>query len=72
MIEREPEKAAASSYPIIVIGGGIRGAMLALKAARRGYRSLLLERSDFGGETSWNSLRIIHGGLGYDPRKLNT
>jgi len=65
MIERDPEVAAGSSYELIVIGGGIYGACLALEAARRGLRPLLLERADFGGETSWNSLRIVHGGLRY-------
>jgi glycerol-3-phosphate dehydrogenase len=65
MIERAPRAATDRDYDLIVIGGGIHGAMLALQSARRGYRSLLLERSDFGGATSWNSLRIIHGGLRY-------
>lgn len=48
-----------------MIGGGIYGVALAFEAARRGYRALLLERGDFGGGTSWSSLRIIHGGLRY-------
>jgi glycerol-3-phosphate dehydrogenase len=39
--------------------------MLALEATRRGLHALLLERDDFGGATSWNSLRIAHGGLRY-------
>lgn len=52
-------------YDAIVIGGGIQGAMVALEAARRGLRPLLLERDDFGQHTSWNSLRILHGGLRY-------
>jgi len=65
MIERAPRAATDRDYDLIVIGGGIHGAMLALQSARRGYRALLLERSDFGGATSWNSLRIIHGGLRY-------
>ena len=50
---------------LIVVGGGIHGACLTLEAARRGLKPLLLERSDFGGATSWASLRIIHGGLRY-------
>lgn len=65
MIERAPRAATDPDYDLIVIGGGIHGAILALQSARRGYRALLLERSDFGGATSWNSLRIIHGGLRY-------
>ncbi|HEX3130501.1 MAG TPA: FAD-dependent oxidoreductase [Thermoanaerobaculia bacterium] len=50
---------------LLVIGGGFYGAMLTLEAARRGLSTVLLERSDFGGATSANSLRIVHGGLRY-------
>jgi glycerol-3-phosphate dehydrogenase len=65
MIVRDPAAAAGPSYDLIVIGGGAYGVMLTLEAARRGLRPLLLERGDFGGGTSWNSLRIAHGGLRY-------
>ena len=64
-IERNPEEFASDRYDVIVIGGGIYGACTLLEASRRGLRALLLERDDFGGATSWNSLRIIHGGLRY-------
>jgi len=53
------------TYDLIVVGGGVYGIALLLEASRRGLRPLLLERGDFGGETSWNSLRIVHGGLRY-------
>ena len=56
---------ALGTYDVIVVGGGIYGAMLHLEAARAGLRSVLVERGDFGGATSENSLRIIHGGLRY-------
>ena len=65
MIQRQPEQAAEGSYDLIVVGGGVYGVCLALEAARRGLRPQLLERDDFGGATSWNSLRILHGGLRY-------
>ena len=64
-IARRPEESAATTYDLVVIGGGIYGVALAFEAARRGYRAVLLERADFGGGTSWSSLRIIHGGLRY-------
>lgn len=64
-IDRQPAGAAQQQYDLIIIGGGIYGAMLSLEACQRGLRSLLLERGDFGEHTSFNSLRIIHGGLRY-------
>ena len=65
MITRDLGKAANTDHDLVVIGGGIYGACLALEASRRGLRPLLIERGDFGQATSWNSLRIIHGGLRY-------
>ncbi len=65
MIGRDPAGAGGKRYDLIVVGGGVYGVMLTLEAARRGLRPLLLERGDFGGGTSWNSLRIVHGGLRY-------
>jgi glycerol-3-phosphate dehydrogenase len=64
-IKRDPEKASKKTYDLIIIGGGVYGAMLALEAGRRNLHSLLIERSDFGEFTSFNSLRIIHGGFRY-------
>jgi glycerol-3-phosphate dehydrogenase len=65
IIKRNPEKAKNKVYDAIIIGGGIYGAMLSLVAAQKGFKTLLLERDDFGGATSFNSLRIVHGGLRY-------
>lgn len=65
MIARDPAGAARDPFDLIVVGGGIYGVALALEAARRGIRPALVERGDFGGATSWNSLRIVHGGLRY-------
>jgi glycerol-3-phosphate dehydrogenase len=52
-------------YDIAVVGGGIFGAALAWAAARRGYAVALVERGDFGGATSSNHFRFIHGGIRY-------
>ena len=64
-IDRSPRNAASESFDIAVVGGGIYGAMTLLTAARLGLKAILLERNDFGSATSFNSLRIIHGGLRY-------
>jgi glycerol-3-phosphate dehydrogenase len=64
-IVRQPAVAARDVYDVIIIGGGVYGVMLSMEASRRNLRSLLLERDDFGGATTANSLRIIHGGLRY-------
>jgi glycerol-3-phosphate dehydrogenase len=65
MIRRDLSSAARSNYDLLVVGGGIYGAAVTLEGARRGLRTLLLERDDFGAATTWSGLRIIHGGLRY-------
>ena len=59
--------AAMSTEPVdlLVLGGGITGAGIARDAALRGIRTALVEKGDFGGETSSRSSRLIHGGLRY-------
>lgn len=64
-IIRSPEIAEKKTFDLIIIGGGIQGAMLTLEATHFGLTPLLIERKDFGGATSFNSLRIIHGGFRY-------
>jgi glycerol-3-phosphate dehydrogenase len=60
---RDPADAAKRTWDLIVVGGGIQGVALTLEASRRGLATLLVERDDFGGATTWSSLRIVHGGL---------
>lgn len=67
---RNSESPSSQNYDLIIVGGGIYGVMLALEASLREKTALLLEKEDFGGATSYNSLRIIHGGL-RDLRSLN-
>lgn len=64
-IQRQPDLFTQRDYDVIIVGGGIYGASLALESVFRGLRPLLLEKADFGGATSFNSLRIVHGGLRY-------
>ncbi len=52
-------------HDVVVIGGGVYGLFIAWDAALRGLSVALLDKGDFGGETSANSLRIVHGGLRY-------
>ncbi len=52
-------------HDVLVIGGGIYGLFTAWDAAMRGLSVALVEKGDFGGATSFNSLRVIHGGLRY-------
>jgi len=53
------------AWEIVVIGGGASGVGVALDAAARGYRVLLVEASDFGKGTSSRSTKLIHGGVRY-------
>jgi glycerol-3-phosphate dehydrogenase len=55
-------------HDVLVIGGGIQGACIAWDAALRGLKVALVERDDFGAQTSANSLRIVHGGIRYLAR----
>jgi glycerol-3-phosphate dehydrogenase len=62
-MERDLSRLSAPLHDLVVVGGGIHGACIAWDAALRGLRVAILERDDFGGATSANSLRIVHGGL---------
>lgn len=64
-MKRDIGKLAKKKYEVLVVGGGIYGACVAWDAALRGLSVALVEKSDFGSETSANSLKIIHGGLRY-------
>jgi glycerol-3-phosphate dehydrogenase len=53
------------SFDILVIGGGATGLGVAVDAASRGYRTLLLEAHDFAKGTSSRSTKLVHGGVRY-------
>lgn len=67
MIERSQALAALASeeFDLVVVGGGITGAGVALDAASRGYSVALLERADYASGTSSRSSKLVHGGLRY-------
>jgi len=56
---------AAERFDIVVIGGGATGLGIAVDAASRGYRTLLLEAHDFAKGTSSRSTKLVHGGVRY-------
>jgi len=54
-----------NSFDVIVIGGGATGIGTALESALRGYKVLLVEKTDFSRGTSSRSTKLIHGGVRY-------
>jgi glycerol-3-phosphate dehydrogenase len=56
---------AEDEFDVVVVGGGITGAGVALDAATRGYSVALLERADYASGTSSRSSKLVHGGLRY-------
>jgi glycerol-3-phosphate dehydrogenase len=62
---RAIEEIAGKHFEVVVIGGGITGAGVALDAASRGYSVALLERGDYALGTSSRSSKMVHGGLRY-------
>lgn len=52
-------------FDLVIVGGGIAGAGIALEASQRGLKALLTERDDFGGEASAGCFGILHGGVRY-------
>jgi glycerol-3-phosphate dehydrogenase len=63
--ERALARLAGGSFDVLVIGGGITGAGVALDAASRGLKTALVEKDDFASGTSSKSSKLIHGGLRY-------
>ncbi|HET9102945.1 MAG TPA: glycerol-3-phosphate dehydrogenase/oxidase [Solirubrobacteraceae bacterium] len=63
--DRAVETLARETFDVVVIGGGITGAGVALDAASRGYSVALVERADYASGTSSRSSKLVHGGLRY-------
>tara|TARA_B110001454_G_C12703136_1_gene427417 strand:+ start:384 stop:2030 length:1647 start_codon:yes stop_codon:yes gene_type:complete len=55
----------SNEFDLLIIGGGITGAGIALDAASRGMKVALIEKNDFASGTSSKSTKLIHGGLRY-------
>ncbi len=56
---------ADEAFDVLVIGGGVTGAGVALDAASRGLKTALVEKDDFASGTSSKSSKMVHGGLRY-------
>ena len=64
-MKRNLETLVTKQFDLLVIGGGIYGAFAAWDAGLRGLSVALVEKRDFAGATSANSLKMVHGGLRY-------
>lgn len=58
-------KESGKQWDFIIIGGGATGLGIAVDAASRGYKTVLLEQSDFAKGTSGRSTKLVHGGVRY-------
>ncbi len=64
-MQRNSAELAGEEYDVLVIGAGAFGAAAARDAALRGLRTALIERTDFGGATSAECFKMVHGGIRY-------
>jgi glycerol-3-phosphate dehydrogenase len=63
------EKLGRERFDVLVIGGGVTGAGVAVDAAARGLRTAIVERDDWASGTSSKSSKLVHGGLRYLQQK---
>lgn len=63
--EETVETLKKEKFDVVVIGGGITGAGIALDATTRGMKVALVEMQDFAAGTSSRSTKLVHGGLRY-------
>src|SRR5438270_8763256 len=57
----------SEEFDVLVIGGGVTGAGVAVDAVARGYKVALVEKADFASGTSSKSTKLVHGGIRYLP-----
>ena len=62
-MRRDLAALAAGTFDLLVVGGGIYGAIAAWDATLRGLSVGIIDRGDFGGGTSFNSAKTVHGGV---------
>src|SRR5438552_13970986 len=64
-MKRMAEALSQDTFDVLILGGGITGAGVALDATLRGYRVALIDKGDFASGTSSVSSKLVHGGLRY-------
>ena len=62
-MQRDPAALAGRTFDVVVIGGGVYGAIAAWDATLRGMSVAVIDRGDFGGGTSFNNAKTVHGGV---------
>src|SRR5881227_1274325 len=67
-MKRLPESLTDEKFDLLILGGGITGAGVALDAATRGLHVALIDKGDFASGTSSVSSKLVHGGLRYLER----
>jgi len=64
-MKRTVDSLLDSTFDLLVVGGGITGAGVALDARLRGFRVALIDKGDFASGTSSASSKLVHGGIRY-------
>src|SRR3954451_11970923 len=62
-MRRDPDALDRETFDLVILGGGITGAGVALDAALRGLRVALIDKGDFASGTSSVSSKLVHGGV---------
>ena len=62
-MERDLGHLANTRFDLLIVGAGIYGTTAAWDAAQRGLSVAIIDRGDFGGATSFNSAKTVHGGV---------
>jgi glycerol-3-phosphate dehydrogenase len=62
-MQRDLRRLADTRFDLVIIGAGFYGALAAWDATLRGLSVALIDRNDFGGATSFNNHKTLHGGL---------
>jgi glycerol-3-phosphate dehydrogenase len=64
-MKRDLNKLSGTEYDVVIVGAGVYGVCAVWDATLRGLKAALIDKGDFAGATSSNSLKTIHGGLRY-------